>query len=169
METRYDPDAIVEVNFVFELPMRDGNTAESNIMRSKGCGFWTSYEGWRQRVEDELSIVARKVFVLPMRDGNLPDLEAHGGRRRVFELPMRDGNSPPALLVMSWTSFLNFLWGMETWRKARIRLVEEEFLNFLWGMETSAKLFLFVQYNHVFELPMRDGNKTLQIILVQIV
>ena len=58
------------------------------------------------------------------------------------------------------SQFLNFLWGMETSSAEKVWLSSTTFLNFLWGMETRKFSGTGGRYLIVFELPMRDGNRS---------
>ena len=72
-----------------------------------------------------------------MRDGNIFGAEAAVVLPKVFELPMRDGNTVDHLTPKYTASFLNFLWGMETFFCSQQGSLRCKFLNFLWGMETA--------------------------------
>ena len=57
-----------------------------------------------------------------------------------------------------WTSFLSYLWGMETALLCFLLLSPCTFLSYLWGMETCWQLKQVQTYYRVLILPMRNGN-----------
>ena len=122
--------------FVFELPMRDGNTWNWAL------GGWLSW-----------------VFELPMRDGNSIWGITLLLRNEVFELPMRDGNWSPTCECRPgryrfWTSYEGWKPDFtECGRLIKSFVFELPMRDGNRGIHTTLSPSLLV-----FELPMRDGN-----------
>ena len=183
METRLNPTLCLRRKLVFELPMRDGNmrldtdevtleysfwTSYEGWKHGELCsftflpfGFWTSYEGWKQG-RRLVVFYWMPVFELPMRDGNRRKSSDLPGVSIVFELPMRDGNTHMRYIsAHSGSTFLNFLWGMET--KPLQAVWPDPAMVFELPMRdgNSDPVWTTEVQDLVFELPMRDGNKHL--------
>jgi len=101
-------------------------------------GFWTSYEGWKlNRTYGEYPS-ATYVFELPMRDGNCFPLSNQKTQFLVFELPMRDGNTSSMWTKMASLRVFELpMRDGNILRQQVYTLAQTTFLNFLWGMETT--------------------------------
>ena len=123
---------------VLILPMRNGNDGEKLIFAMNGKQF-LSYL-WGMETIDNRQIYARWtiVLILPMRNGNFTAsyaslkysskvliLPMRNGNHIVpsffvfflyfvLILPMRNGNVPTSPTLTTLSSFLSYLWGMET-------------------------------------------------------
>ena len=121
---------------LFILPMRNGNFSCSILFTPSFLSFYPTYEEWKP-VHVQMFLCSHCLFILPMRNGNIVS---------------------PIILSMS-SSFLSYLWGMETSLVPSVRsFLTLAFLSYLWGMET---LFLLASFNcskDLFILPMRNGN-----------
>ena len=101
---------------LFILPMRNGNSTGLLSFSKSPCFL----------------------FILPMRNGNFLILNHFHLLQPLFILPMRNGNNvvPESILNFKRTSFLSYLWGMETLNKLATMQSVLTFLSYLWGMET---------------------------------
>ena len=72
---------------------------------------------------------------------------------------MRNGNSgSTSKYFFALTTFVAYLWGMETSAQRHIDLMGDRFVAYLWGMETSPLTIYIKGQRKVCSLPMRNGN-----------
>ena len=64
---------------------------------------------------------------------------------------------PMMTLLIQW--FLLYLWGIETRSKSSTAQRNNKFLLYLWGIETWMKLRAYPYVKSIFTLPMRNWNK----------
>ena len=78
----------------------------------------------------------------------------------VLILPMRNGNNSRLVIRIALSSFLSYLWGMETYSCIfYMYSINHWFLSYLWGMETKHEQRFPLSFPApVLILPMRNGN-----------
>ena len=120
---------------------------------------YRTYEEWKLW-NHKRSTQWRLVLTVPMRNGN-NDIHRVNSPwvLQVLTVPMRNGNSVPSL-QFRWvcSSFLPYLWGMETYFVLCVIVHHRKFLPYLWGMETDFEPG-WVCGNYVF-LPYLWGMET---------
>jgi len=56
---------------VLILPMRNGNTENSEILLKRVIGSYPTYEEWKLVIQHLMHSLMYQVLILPMRNGNL--------------------------------------------------------------------------------------------------
>ena len=139
METPYPHPHTFHYNIVLTVPMRNGNEHYKHLLTNYKRVLTVPMRNGN--LCRKLRYVASvSVLTVPMRNGN--NVMCASTRRPIWVLtvPMRNGNNLSShLRTFPTSTFLPYLWGMETehfclWTGCYIW-----FLPYLWGMETKLK------------------------------
>ena len=190
-------------SLVLILPMRNGNYCNDlGSLPYLNLGSYPTYEEWKQRkyFEDWGRKDKFLSYLWGMETFNFnfffffffssyptyeewkhpPKANNSKYATHVLILPMRNGNKSSPSNTREASSFLSYLWGMETrcnwWYISLIIWVlilpmrngnissndviinSVPFLSYLWGMETTSSWSVSMFGNNVLILPMRNGN-----------
>ena len=140
METSNFFKVSISPSSVLILPMRNGNAKEYKFPFREKLGSYPTYEEWKHATF--LAIASFSAFVLI--------------------LPMRNGNNSSSDLFSPMSSFLSYLWGMETlnsnttsyWLKDKVLILPMRNGNL------SLQNILLALHHPVLILPMRNGNNS---------
>mgnify|MGYP007076487349 CR=1 FL=1 len=80
----------------------------------------------------------------------------------VYRLPMRNWNANLGDDIdYSKIKFIDYLWGIETYKILAWIGIKNLFIDYLWGIETSVSSGCFFKCSQVYRLPMRNWNQSL--------
>ena len=173
------------MSLVLILPMRNGNVFKHNFTKSSSIFKFLSYLWGMETDYSGIESWANGtwVLILPMRNGNVSNKSLYFKLYMLRSYPtyeewklsfkrwskIRSCRSYPTyeewkLYTLSSsscsanTSFLSYLWGMETKNKNFETFEKVLFLSYLWGMETTIFYICYIRDYLVLILPMRNGN-----------
>ena len=120
------------------LPMRDWNSSIDSCMDSRVSLFVSYLWGIETMFGASINVPKSTVCILPMRDWNFFLLWVFAiCHHKVSILPMRDWNSKwCGDFCSTQSSFLSYLWGIETLLRHLLAKENTTFLSYLWGIET---------------------------------
>ena len=143
-------------------------------------GFYSTYEELKQAIGREIKNkkgeflqylwgietiylryvkkIKRKVFTVPMRNWNINVFSTKVFYGYVFTVPMRNWNYSATLRERKQSTFLQYLWGIETHKLSFLLSSHPRFLQYLWGIETFFLVTIPGKEVIVFTVPMRNWN-----------
>ena len=166
--------------WVFSVPMRNWNRECRWWRYENGTVFSVPMRNWNWKIKKRNS-KSYSVFSVPMRNWNSTSWTKFDPLAKVFSVPMRNWNlnwqkcmgyQPTTFLAYLWGietpgnqpqcchhhQFLAYLWGIETYLSNHQQSAEPKFLAYLWGIETRWGSNLNFKLWSVFSVPMRNWN-----------